>query len=109
MVAMLTLQLRLDPAYVMDRMKFYEAKALLDNAHYAVRDSWEQARLIAYVTAQTQSTKKLDPDDIMPLPWLKDDGDKNDEAPTPEQIKKMKEQADDYARKHFNKAEKRKR
>lgn len=108
MYAMLTLQMGLDPGYVLDRMKMYEAKALLDHAHFAVRDGWEQARLIAYVTAQSQSTKKLEPDDIMSLPWEKKKGETPDK-PTDEQIAALKAEADEYAKKMFSKAEKRKK
>ena len=33
------------------------------------KEQWEQARLIGYITAQTQSTKKLKVTDIIKFPW----------------------------------------
>lgn len=33
------------------------------------KDAWEQARLQAYVTAQCQSTKKIDMTEFMTFPW----------------------------------------
>jgi hypothetical protein len=33
------------------------------------RAGWEQTRFVAYITAQTQSTKKLKIEDIMRFPW----------------------------------------
>lgn len=33
------------------------------------KENWEQARLISYITAQTQSTKKLKITDIIKFPW----------------------------------------
>ena len=39
--------------------------------HYAYKDSWEQARLIAYLVAQCNSTNKLKPSDIMTFCWDK--------------------------------------
>ena len=57
------------PDYVMDRMEFYEIEALIENKWRKDRESWEQARVLGYVTAQSQSTKKIDPKKIIPLPW----------------------------------------
>lgn len=39
--------------------------------HYSYKDSWEQARLISYIVAQCNSTKKLKPSDIMNFYWDK--------------------------------------
>lgn len=37
------------------------------------KDSWEQARLIAYVIAQSNSTKRLKPSDIIKFGWEQTD------------------------------------
>lgn len=66
---MLTLKYHLDPEYVLDRMEMYEIAALMEYEWYAKKDEWEIGRMQAYVQAQTQSTKRLKPDDIMKLPW----------------------------------------
>jgi hypothetical protein len=35
----------------------------------AFQTGWEQTRFVAYVTAQSQSTKKLKIEDVMRFPW----------------------------------------
>ena len=66
----LLLKLRLNPEYV-DQMEFFECIAALKHQEYAIRDGWEQARLIAYMVAQTNSTKRLKPEDIIGFAWDK--------------------------------------
>lgn len=41
----------------------------MENQHLAYKDSWEQARLVAYMIAQTNSTKQLKQSDIMEFSW----------------------------------------
>ena len=67
--AILVLRFNLSPAYVLDHMQLYEAKALLKYSDYSSRDSWEQSRLVAYIIAQVNSTKKMRPTDIMKFKW----------------------------------------
>ena len=50
-------------------MERYEIQAILDNRWRKDREAWERTRMEAYYTAQTQSTKSLDPKKIMPFPW----------------------------------------
>ena len=50
----------------------YELEPLISNLHRKDRNSWEQARMIAYVIAQCNSTKKLKPTDIMQFTWDSD-------------------------------------
>ena len=52
-------------------MNFYEIEALLENLWMKNKESWEQTRVQAYITAQTQSTKKIDMNDMMSFPWEK--------------------------------------
>lgn len=66
------LQCGIDPGYVLDRMEFYEIEALIENKWRKTKESWEQARLQAYITAQVNSTKKIEMSDILTFPWEKD-------------------------------------
>ena len=65
--------LGLSPRYVLDEMQFYEIDALLDSYYLKHKDSWEQARLIAYMTAQVNSRNTIKPEDIIKFHWEKDD------------------------------------
>lgn len=49
----------------------YEITPYIRNIHLRSKESWEQARLGAYITAQVNSTKKLKVTDIMEFPWEK--------------------------------------
>ena len=61
--------------YFMEDMKYYELKPILKNLNVSVKNDWEIARQISYIIAQSQSTKKIKPSDIMLFPW--DEGYKN--------------------------------
>lgn len=52
-------------------MELYEIEALIENLWMKDKESWEQTRTISYVTAQCQSTKPIDPKDMMTFPWEK--------------------------------------
>lgn len=52
-------------------MKFYEIECLIDNMWRKDKVSWEQTRTVAYVTAQCQTTKKIDMESMMSFPWEK--------------------------------------
>ena len=52
-------------------MQMYEVRAIMKYQHLAQKDSWEQSRMIAYITAQCNSTKKLNPSDIISFQWDK--------------------------------------
>lgn len=80
MYAILVLQCRFSPEYVLDKMEWYEVGAALQFLHYSNRTEWEQSRMMAYVTAQVQSTKKLKPEDIIKFPW--DDKNPTEKANT---------------------------
>ena len=66
---MLVLEGGLSPEYVLDKMEQYEIAPLVSKLYLKNKESWEQTRLLGYITAQTQSTKKLKPTDIMKFPW----------------------------------------
>lgn len=54
-------------------MEMYEVDSLLDNYYLKNKDSWEQARFIAYMTAQVNSSKTLSPKGIMKFHWEDED------------------------------------
>lgn len=54
-------------------MQMYEVRAVMKYQHLAYKDSWEQARMQAYIIAQCNSTKKLKPSDIMKFYWDKEE------------------------------------
>lgn len=60
------------PDYVMDEMRMYEIGCLMPFLYLASKDSWEQARLVGYIGAQTHSTKRMNISDIMTFPWEKE-------------------------------------
>lgn len=47
----------------------YELRAAMKYEYLAHKDSWEQARLIAYLIAQVNSKKKLTLNDITSFYW----------------------------------------
>lgn len=63
-------------------MEPYEAAALLANHDLIRRDAWERTRVLAYITAQANSTEKLRPSDVLPLPWDDDAGGPESETLT---------------------------
>ena len=83
------MQCGVQPDYALDRMNFYEIEALLDNLWMKNKESWEQTRIQAYITAQTQSTKKIDMNDMMSFPWEKKVEKVED---TPEDIEMMRKE-----------------
>lgn len=66
---MLVLEAGISPEYFLDKMQMYELPALLNNLYKRNKDSWEQTRLIGYITAQVNSTKKLNITDIIKFGW----------------------------------------
>lgn len=93
--AILTLQLHLPPEYVLDKMEFFEIRAIMKHKYYAHKDTWEQSRLIAYLIAQVNSKNKLKLSDIIEFPWDKENDNAN--AISNEQITKLREDAKEVA------------
>jgi hypothetical protein len=67
----------LDPEYVLDKMRMYEAEILIDGIWKKKRQEWEQARLIAWVTLRCNTKSKVGLSEFLPFEW---DKEKN-EAP----------------------------
>lgn len=65
----------------------------MDYEYLAYKDSWEQSRLVAYMIAQTNSTKRLKLTDILEFQWE----DKNaDTAISNEDVARLREEAKQY-------------
>ena len=47
----------------------YELEPLVSSIYRKNKESWEQTRLLAYITAQVNSTRKLQPSDIVSFSW----------------------------------------
>ena len=69
------------PEYVMDRMEWYEIETLIENKWRKDKETWEQARVQAYFTAQCQSTKEIDPKKILPFPWARVKVEEQEDTP----------------------------
>lgn len=50
-------------------MQWYEVEACLEGLDHKNRNGWEQTRTISYLIAQSNSTKKLKPTDILKFHW----------------------------------------
>lgn len=73
----------------------YELSTLLKNITKKNKESWEQARMISYVIAQTNSTKKLNPTDILTFSW--DNIDSNKETSISEKdVERLKEKSKQF-------------
>lgn len=66
-------------------------------SYYRSKENWEQARLVAYLIAQTHSTKKLKLTDIMEFQWERKDDERPEykgETITQEDIDELERQAE---------------
>jgi hypothetical protein len=77
------------------RYFFNAYKGWAEKSQSEYQRSWEQTRLIAYITASMQGAK-LKPEDIVPLSWI-DDVKKIEDFPeiTKEQYDKFGQEADE--------------
>lgn len=89
------MRLGFPPEYVMDKMQFYEIAAVMKYSYLKNKDSWEQTRMIAYVTAQVNSTKPLEMTDLIKFEWEKQEVQKASEM-TSDRMKAMQERAAEY-------------
>lgn len=61
--------------------------------YLAYKDGWEQSRLIAYMIAQTNSTKKLKLTDILKFQWDKEEAET---SISNADVDRLREQAKQY-------------
>ena len=85
----------------MDKMEFFEIRALLKYQWYSHKDSWEQARLISYIMAQVNSKNKMKMSDIIDFEWEKEANSlSNNEkinAVSNDEVKRLRAQAQNFA------------
>lgn len=86
----------LPPEYVLDKIEWYEINALMQYQYYSLKDNWEQARLIAFMIAQTNSKRKLKLQDIVPFTWEEDEENEDNKPITKSEIERLKARAQDY-------------
>lgn len=80
----------------MDEMEMYEVRAVMDYEYLAHKDSWEQARLVAYLVAQSNSSKQLKATDIAKFYWEKGEASSNSNALSNTDKQRLKEMANQY-------------
>ncbi len=73
-------------------MQLYEVNTIMQNIYLTTKDSWEQARLVAYIIAQANSKKKLKPTDIISFGWEEKEK-KHITSISTEDIERLKEKA----------------
>ena len=76
----------------MDACQIWEINDIVENLQYLDRNSWEQTRLLAYVGAQTHSTKKIEIGDIMEFKWDDENKSHNTEISNND-VQRLKEKA----------------
>ena len=81
----------------MDEMEMYEIRAVMDYEYLAHKDSWEQARLVAYLVAQSNSSKRINITDIAKFYWEKEEEASSDNTTiSNDDISRLKEKANQY-------------
>mgnify|MGYP003397970124 FL=1 len=79
-----------DLRYFLDVLQPYELNVILSILEYTTKQEWEQTRLKCYIQAQTQSTKKLKPSDIIKFNWDETaNKEKNTNTITTEEIERL--------------------
>lgn len=78
----------------------YEVQPLIKAMHLKNRDSWEQSRLIAYIIAQVNSSKKLNPTQIIKFAWDSNDDTTKETNISNEDIERLKLKAQSYLNKN---------
>lgn len=84
--------------YFMDSLQEYEVQSIIENLEYYERGDWERTRFLSYTNIQSQSSKRLKPQDILQFPWEKEESNtdqinSNSEPLTQLDIERLKEQA----------------
>ena len=74
----------------------YEVRAILKYQYYAYKESWEQARLVAYIIAQCNSTKKLKLQDISKFYWEDGEVVNDDTYISTSDLQRLKDKAKYY-------------
>lgn len=81
------------PSYFLDKMTMGEVESFLTGLNRRHRDAWEQTRIIGYIIAQANSTKKLEQTDILRFPWDIENAEIKDTSISDEDMKRLREKA----------------
>lgn len=95
--ALLVVEGNISPEYFLDKMQMYELPVMLTHFYKRKKEEWEQTRLLAYVVAQSNSTKKLKMTDIMSFSW--DNEIEKDTSISKEEIARLKDKAKQFINK----------
>lgn len=87
----------ISPSYFLDKMTFGEVEAFLTGFNRRNREAWEQTRVIGYIIAQANSTKKLEQTDILRFPWDNERETKKDTQVSDEEMLRLREKAKQVA------------
>lgn len=71
-------------------MTLAEVRCFLEGLGRRNRESWEQTRIVAYVIAQANSTKDLEPSDVLCFPWDEKE-EKGQTTVTDEEMERLRE------------------
>ncbi|MCD8265819.1 MAG: hypothetical protein LUC33_01560 [Prevotellaceae bacterium] len=77
----------MSPEYFHERLTYSEAADYLDGLARRYRGDWEQARLIADVTARCAGNKR---GVELEFPWEKEDEERKYAPPTPEEMEQIR-------------------
>ena len=72
-------------------MDFIEVESFIDGLNRRNREAWEQTRLLAFIIAQSNSTRTLKQTDILRFPW--DEEEKKDTSVTDEEMQRLRAKA----------------
>lgn len=78
-------------------MTFGEVEAFLTGFNRRNREAWEQTRVIGYIIAQANSTKKLEQTDILRFPWDNENETNKDTQVSDEEMLRLREKAKQVA------------
>lgn len=76
----------------------YELEPLVSSIYRKNKESWEQTRLLAYTTAQVNSTRKLQPSDIISFSW-DEETTTGDTSISNDDVQRLKDKARQYINK----------
>lgn len=82
----------------MNELEFWEVNDILDNIEYTDRNSWEQCKINSYITAQVNSTKKINIDEFMKFKWndKKEEEEEHNYEITNSEIERLKKLAQTF-------------
>lgn len=80
----------------------YELNEILKNYQYHFRNEYEQTRILSYIIAQSNSSKKLKPSDILKFDWDNQETEKTEtKQMTKEDIEMYRRKAKEIIKSNF--------